>query len=594
MKKIISSLILSTFLYSPLIHAGQTFSNFYFFGDSLSDVGNNGVYSNGALWTQLLGERYGKNIQASNSGGTDSATSNSRTYDGNDPENPGHPLPPGINTQVQNRLNSGPIDNRALYTVWTGSNDMKRLDEEGHGAILNIVHDGVTNTAAAVQRLHNAGARYIMVINLPDAGQTPDFYPNPDLSNAINIYNSSLTQTMSKIGFKVIQIDVNSTFNAVMANPGRYGFTDVHHKCSTTAGCDYSTFLFYDGRHPTSAGHRLIFDAIMGDFQGAANAAVLADAPLTTLSNTNTAISNELLALRNGGQSLTEGQYRGFVTSLYAPSLVDTQSNWLAGYRQHDLGVIAGIEYRWTRDLILGTAISRSTSRVDFSGPGGSFDMDDDLWSVFASFKQDKYYINGITNIGLVHFRNIHRNIPLYMANDVATAKTIATHFGGQLEAGYNLFNDRIKSGPFVTASYQYLDVEPFAEEGATPGRNLQFYRMINDSLVTALGWQVTYPQLWNNRRITPFAQASVNKEWLRKKNVNNGIREIDISEVSLSANLGAIPVGEVNNNPWLFTNLGVNAQLNRYLSGSLTLQANLFKKPYHSYTVMASLQMPL
>lgn len=61
-------LILAIFLFFSQMILAQSFSNFYFLGDSLSDVGNNPEhghkpYSDGKNWVQFLMEDFGrKNI----------------------------------------------------------------------------------------------------------------------------------------------------------------------------------------------------------------------------------------------------------------------------------------------------------------------------------------------------------------------------------------------------------------------------------------------------------------------------------------------------------------------------------------------------
>lgn len=599
MKKAMRFLAVSSLLYSPFIAAEQTFTQFSFFGDSLSDIGNQpGIRNNGSYWAQLLANRFGNTLVKSNSGGNGWANSGARTYDYQYLEDGKWKTMPGIITQVNEAIAKGPIDSHGLYSIWVGANDFNRYFVGTDPKV--IIGEGVANTATAIQSLHHAGARYTMLLNLPDLAKTPQFNIFPEtyranITDMTSAYNASLATMASKVGYPIIQIDINSTFSAVIANPKRYGFDNVtdQYKLCAAEGCDVSKYLFYDEKHPTAAGNQVIYDTIMSDFQGAANAAELADAPMTTLATVNTALSNELLGLRNNRQAIPEGHYRPFVTGLYAPSLQDTQTGILSGYRQADTGLMVGVDYRWSSQLVLGAAISHSASTINFSGPGGRVKMDENLLSVFTGYQQGRFYANGIVNLGLIDYTNIYRNIPLYRAVDVATGRTSATHVGAQLEAGYDLFDDKVKSGPFATASYQYLDVEPYAESGATPGRNLQYFRMVNDSMVTGLGWQVVYPLLWKNNRISPFAQLSYNKEWLRNKNSANDMREIDVAETTLPGSHSVIPVSEIDNKGWLLANVGVNAQLNQYLFGSLSVQASLLKKSYRSYGVIGSVQFP-
>lgn len=593
MKKAFRLLSLISLLHAPLALAFQPFSSFHFFGDSLSDMGNQpGKRSNGAYWGEQLAARYGKTVKPSSQGGTNWANSGARTYDKD---------VNGITHQVNDALAAGPIDKRGLYSVWVGANDLTRYFEKDSPEI--IFNEGKNNTVAALRRLHNAGARYIMVMNVPDLSKTPAFDGQSEENKAgfallVNLYNAHVREKINNIGFKVIQVDVNSTFNAVIANPTRYGFTNVieqYIKCDKTKSkCDVNEYLFYDDRHPTEAGHQLLADIVSADFQGAANAAVIADAPLAAMSEANTALSNELLAVRNNAVKFQQGErYRAFVSGAIAPTVYSRDEVNLANYRQTDYALTVGMDYRWAKHVLVGAALSHIYSRVNFGGAGGSFKMDDNLLSVFASYYRKRWYVNGIASFGLVDYRNINRNIRLYQALDVATARARATHLGGQIELGYNVFSSTVKSGPFATLTYQTVNVDTFSESGATAGRNLVYYRMLNDSFVTGLGWQIAATTLWHNKKLMPYAQVSYNKEWLRKNDVVDGIREIDVANVTMSGAHSNIPVGPQETKGWMLLNLGVNAQLSNSLYGSLSVQSTLLRKPYASYAVMAGLQVP-
>jgi len=84
-----------------------------------------------------------------------------------------------IANQVSAYLASGNVDANALYTVWGGANDVFfQVGLAGAGLATSAqVQAGITQAAtdelAQIARLHAAGARYIVVMNLPDIGRTP-------------------------------------------------------------------------------------------------------------------------------------------------------------------------------------------------------------------------------------------------------------------------------------------------------------------------------------------------------------------------------------------------------------------------------------
>jgi len=86
-------------------------------------------------------------------------------------------------------------------------------------------------------------------------------------------YNGALAQVLASLGalpqIQIRQFDVDAFLHTVASSPGRYGLRDVQHPCltfgvATNAVCaDPDRYLFWDGIHPTRAGHFLISSALL-------------------------------------------------------------------------------------------------------------------------------------------------------------------------------------------------------------------------------------------------------------------------------------------------------------------------------------------
>ncbi len=186
----------------------------YVFGDLLSDTGNlfnitseafgagfpsapffEGRYSNGQLWVESLaselGIAYNFDTNFALIGATTGLDNVGNPFDPNDVvEQLGLP---GTLAQVNNFIASTPnIDPNGLYTIWAGIYDF--------GLSVTDTTELVNNITTAVENLANAGAKNIIVPNLPDLNQFPgtsDIAGTDNLDEMIDIFNSNLYEVIN-------------------------------------------------------------------------------------------------------------------------------------------------------------------------------------------------------------------------------------------------------------------------------------------------------------------------------------------------------------------------------------------------------------
>lgn len=245
----------------------------YVFGDSLSDTGNifkatNGVYppsppyfqgrySNGPVWVEYLGSQLGLNNTKNINFAYGGATTVSGSVNG----------VPGVLSQVYSYTKSqSKINPNALYILWAGANDYLFGATNTNSAIANLSN--------AVKSLLTAGAKTILVANLPDLGKIPatsNTAYSTNLSTVTNLHNSELTESIEAIqqksgaGNNIIQLNVNSLYREAISQPVKFGLTNVTSSCLTNVNtCNNPDhFLFWDGIHPTTAAHRILADAAL-------------------------------------------------------------------------------------------------------------------------------------------------------------------------------------------------------------------------------------------------------------------------------------------------------------------------------------------
>ncbi|MBH8552313.1 SGNH/GDSL hydrolase family protein [Nostocaceae cyanobacterium CENA357] len=268
----------------PLKVSAQNYDEIYVFGDSFSDTGNvfhftsgaippkpyfNGRFSNGPVWVEYLASELNLTFNPNTNfafGGTTTGV-----------DNIGLSILPGLQQQISSFTTANNSANpNALYVVWAGTNDY--LDYF-LGNIPNPTNS-VANLSAAITSLTAIGAEDIMVVNLPDLGKFPvtggDTPSSNEFSTLTSAHNSSLAASLNSLSqqlspdINIIPVDVNYLFNQAIANPKKFGFTNVTDSCigdSPIVPIDISPqpvvcipdeFLFWDEIHPTTTTHQLI------------------------------------------------------------------------------------------------------------------------------------------------------------------------------------------------------------------------------------------------------------------------------------------------------------------------------------------------
>jgi outer membrane lipase/esterase len=274
------------------------FSNVYIFGDSLSDSGNNGIvtgfptglpqsipndffvptvpfapfgtYSDGPVWATSFASALGLSAIPSLAGGTNFAFGGARTL--TDGPNPGG-FPFSATSQVGQFLasTSGVAPSSALYVVAIGGNDARAaLESLGPNPSLPQIVTTISNTANQyainvgniVDSLQAAGAQNIIVWNAPNLGAAPAVLgQGASVAGLATLLAQNMNDALAyRLSFEtgVFTFDVFGLVNQVVANPGAFGLTNVTNACVTGVCTDPSTYLFWDGIHPTAAGHQLI------------------------------------------------------------------------------------------------------------------------------------------------------------------------------------------------------------------------------------------------------------------------------------------------------------------------------------------------
>ncbi len=254
----------------------EPINELYVFGDSLSDVGTvfratggtyppnptyfQGRYSNGRVWVEYLADRLHLSSRQTNNFACGGATTGSER----------NSLVPGLLTQVQSFTQTHQQTNpNALYVLWAGANDYLQG--------ISSATVPVENLTGAIASLAGAGAKKILVANLPDLGQLPATRTSANsasLSTLTQSHNQGLRRALKLSSqqysdLQIVTLDANTLYRKAITNPAAFGFTNVISAClSGSRACgNPDQFLFWDGIHPTTAAHRILGEAAFSAIQ---------------------------------------------------------------------------------------------------------------------------------------------------------------------------------------------------------------------------------------------------------------------------------------------------------------------------------------
>lgn len=233
-------------------------------------------FSNGATWVEQLARPLGlagdarPALRSASPGAANYAVGGARARDDLANVN----LPQQVAQFLNDHGGAAPSD--ALYIIAIGGNDLRdavvayitalRSGGDPNAAAGAVINEAVASILTNMQTLAAHGARQFLVWRVPNVGLTPALRSVglTGLGDALTTgFNGALDFYLSAFGPSVLRLDVYTMLNQLVANPTAYGLTDVTDACITPNvppfECQHpDDFLFWDGIHPTAAGHALI------------------------------------------------------------------------------------------------------------------------------------------------------------------------------------------------------------------------------------------------------------------------------------------------------------------------------------------------
>ena len=226
-------------------HSDELFSQFFGFGDSLSDIGNLKIpfkgmevpliFTDKTVTLQNVASTLKLQLRPSMDGGNDYAVAGNTSKEillsvaSDTPYTPDDPKA-WVQAQKQNTFfmkYQGLADRKAIYLLMGGGNDVKDIVNKSRTPL----HVSQT-LIESVNALHNFGARYIIILNVPDVGETPGGEnllkdSRAQLTLASNQINDALLKELHKSQANILFLNLNGLLKEISQNPASFGFVDL-------------------------------------------------------------------------------------------------------------------------------------------------------------------------------------------------------------------------------------------------------------------------------------------------------------------------------------------------------------------------------
>jgi outer membrane lipase/esterase len=541
----------------------QTFTNTVFFGDSLTDSGfyrpffasavgpqtalaGKFTTNPGYVWSELFAQHYGYDGSPGwQLGGTgayvDAAGNNYAAGGARVTQQPGVPpqlptsLAPTIQMQVSRYLseNGQHVDPGALYAFWAGGNDAFVFQSAvGAGASVSTELPKLLLAAgqegAIIKDFVGRGARYVMVMALPNGALTPStiataqaiaaaFGPAAGqavLQQAADVtaaYNTTLFGSLA--GTRVIPVNTYAFLGEVVGNYSFYGLANATSgACNTALApiplCSPATFvapgvadsyLWADGSgHLTSAGHRLIADYAISMIDGPRQIAVLPVSEAMVGRARAERVAAHLGSKPEADGMRWWGDVRGDSQRYHEPNHFD------------GFGPTVTFGVDWTAgSLVYGAFAGYGVQKIDFGLRGGDFKQTDATLGGAIGWYGDALWVNGQASYSKLSY-DVDRNVRLGPATRTHSGSPDGDNLSLGFSAGWNMEHGKLTHGPVLSVLAQKIQVDAY-DEDSTASTALSYPEQDFDSLIASVGWQSSYAI---NDHVHPYARATFDREF--------------------------------------------------------------------------------
>lgn len=562
MKKTVICAAASLALLTLSAQAGTVeFKNIYSLGDSLSDVG---VYSNAVIggaalqgitlpniryrftdnnpdgsskvWVENLATHLGltlipNRINPQVVGGGAFAEGGTRVSNpvgiGYAPQNLITTIP--LTTQVDRLLELRPtLGTNDLVFLWAGANDgfvqFATISAGGatptNGVVAMATEAGVM--AQQVQRLRQAGAKFVVLALLPDLANTPFGALVSQASQQGGELLSALSRSFNQTALSAVPqagavvVDVNKLLSDVISNPVKYGFNanalgmtacgvnvsatgpnDFYNSSLQCLGVNPGNYLFADGVHPSAKAHELFGLFAYSGLQAIAQAGALVVAPMVAIRQHAQALE---VRLNLGALADHTGQLRqvGNVHAYVSPELgyFDTPAGQVEpAVKANTVKTAFGLDRMVAKNALVGLALSYSKGDTKFGGQSGGLKTTDTLGVVYTTVAlSQNWYMNASVGYGDIKHTDFTRQLVLPTTTISANSSPNGSY--NSVRIGVGRVGDLAggKGGPYISLTDEKVSVKGFTESDSPMSLSFGDMSYRSQRLTVGGSWTQTKP----------------------------------------------------------------------------------------------------
>ncbi|WP_439860661.1 autotransporter domain-containing protein [Pseudomonas sp. MBLB4136] len=398
------------------------------------------------------------------------------------------------------------IDPNALFYVNGGGNDVLQ------GVVTNPLSAAASakNLVDGIASLQRAGARTIIVSDLPDVGMTPAGFASgfrAAWSGAAALYNDALASQLSALGGNVIRLNYRGLLNEVQADLAAYGFDPLvaqTNVCFNGSSCiadptyglggtspNPNKLLFNDGVHPTAAVQQITADYTYSILSAPWQVSLLPEMAMASLNGHQQQMRSEWQADRGAWQAV--GQWRSFVAASGQRQQFQEGAAVASG-DSHGLGLNLGGSYRLDDNWRLGLALGLQEQSLEAGEADSEYDLSSYLLSAFAQYQNGRAWADTSLSLGHLDYGDLNRQFALGIAERSEKGDTDGQLWALSARLGYDLANADTgwRVSPFISADYVRVDVDGYRERGMS-STALNYDDQQRDSMRLGLGLQMNY-----------------------------------------------------------------------------------------------------